>query len=88
MKLAKRHERLIVIEDCTCGELDSLEPMSCMSGDGTLLINTDEFVDFCNHDVSNEAANSLIDILKGISGAQIHIKDGISVPDSYILLRR
>jgi hypothetical protein len=83
MKVKEQSEKLIIIDDCTCQELDNLDHLaySRLSGDGALLIHTNDLeqVD------STQARKDLIAVLRTVGGAQIGF---CGLPDAFVLLRR
>ena len=89
MNLA-RIDKVIVIDDCRSELLDNLDGLaySRLSGEGALVIHTEDLAVTPGERATQENIQKVIDIIKVIGGAQIRVNDTTSIPDAFILLRR
>jgi len=84
-------EKLIIIDGCPSDLLDNLDGLAYerLSGDGALVIRTDDLAVIPGERATKENIQKVIDVLKEIGGAQIPVKGSeLTIPDAFILLKR
>jgi hypothetical protein len=85
---ATQNDKLIIINDCPSDLLDNLDGLAYarLSGDRTLLIHTNDLAVTIGERATKENIQKVIEVIEGISGAQINLDGQPSLPDAFLLL--